>query len=84
MHSTRKLSGFKRLHSNLDAISTAVWVLQFDEIVVGSIGGEEERTCVLEVLQLGVALERFLNRLVVPVCEQDATVAMRSMCFDAM
>ena len=52
-----------------------MWALQFDEIVVGSIGGEE-RTCVLEVLQLGVALERFLNRLVVPVCEQDATVAM--------
>ena len=67
---TRALSGFRWFHElNLDFVS-ARHTLELDEIVVRAVGGEEG-TCVLEILHLGLALQRLLARLVVPVREED-------------
>ena len=72
-HTTHDLSGFRRFHDlNLEFVS-ARHTLELDEIVVRAVGGEEG-TCVLEVLHLGLALQRLLARLVVPVREEDAPV----------
>ena len=62
-------------YSNLDAIA-ARRALELDEIIVSSISSEE-RTCVLEVLHLGVALERLLHCLIVPVCAESSQLADR-------
>ena len=68
-----RLSGFRRFHGlNLDFVS-ARHTLELDEIVIRAVSGEEG-TCVLEVLHLGLALQRFLARIVVPVREEDAPV----------
>ena len=59
-------------------MDTVPWrrTLQLDQIVIRAVR-RKQRTRMLKVLALGVALERFLARLMKPIRKEDAPVGGR-------